>query len=78
MNDLTPFLKFNSANGMKPSAEARRYVYRCLDAILANAENDEGDDLFFGGVEVDADIRRLRIAIKKVRAEMQRKAASKT
>lgn len=78
MSDLKSILKFNGENGMKPSAEARRYVYKCIDAMLESAENDEDHGLLFGAVEMEADLRRLRLAVKKVRKEMQRKAASRS
>ena len=66
--------KFTGANGRKPSTEARRYVYAILVPMLQHELCDEAQWMF-GGIDCEFDRRRLRIAIKKVIVEMERKAA---
>jgi len=67
--------KFNGASGRKPQAEARRYVYAVLVAVLNN-EFNERDGWMFGGIEDEFDRRRLTKAIKAVAVEMLRKSKS--
>lgn len=65
--------RFDGSSGRKPSAEARRYVYGVLATVIELDSrwfvepSDESLDEF--------DRRRVRVAMKLVRAEMQRKAA---
>lgn len=63
---------FTGANGRKPSTEARRHVYRMLAQALAHDMTDM-DAWVLGGIEDEVDVRRLRIAAKKVYAELKRK-----
>ena len=72
--DMTTDLKFISANGRKPSAEARRYIYRVLASSLAQ-DMDDHDGWVFGGITNDCDRRRLVTAGKKVIAELIRKGS---
>lgn len=70
-------LKFDGSRGWKPQAEARRYVYSVLVAMLDHEvssypENVEG--WMFGGIDNEFDRRRLEKAIRAVQAEMLRKA----
>ena len=71
-------LKFTSTNGNgRPSAQARRYVYGVLVAMLHSQlhhhpENVEG--WMFGGIENDADRRRVKRAIERLQKEFSRKA----
>jgi hypothetical protein len=65
-------MKFDGSSGRKPSAEARRYVYAVLATIIDNDMNGE-QQWFLGGIDDDADRRRVRKAAKAVEAEMIRK-----
>lgn len=65
-------LRFDGSSGRKPSAEARRYVYGILAAILEH-ELTDADGWVFGGIELDADRRRLVRAVRLVRDELRRK-----
>jgi hypothetical protein len=71
-------MKFDGSSGFRPSAEARRYVYAVLGAMLehelSEARNFNHDGWMFGGIEDEADRRRLTKAINLVRDEMRRKA----
>jgi len=67
-------LKFFSNGGRKAQTEARRYVYNVLWMMLEHELNpDERDGWMFGGIEHDADKRRLTKAIRVVMAELSRK-----
>ena len=66
-------LKFSGASGQRPQTEARRYVYAVLSAMLDH-ELCEPEGWMFGGIEQEPDERRVRKAIKAVRAEMLRKS----
>jgi len=61
------------ATGQKPSTQARVYVYNVLVAMI-DSELTESEGWMFGGIEADADRRRLKRALHKVRAELLRKA----
>jgi hypothetical protein len=65
-------LKFSGASGRRPQAEARSYVYSVIVAMLDN-ELGESQGWMFGGIEEEPDERRVRKAVKAVRAEMLRK-----
>jgi hypothetical protein len=67
--------KFDGSSGKKPSAEARRYVYAILAAMIDNDMSDTGQ-WFFGGLDNEVDRRRVRRAVKLVEAEMIRKGKS--
>lgn len=54
----------------KPQAQARKYVYRIIGAIL---ENSDERRWFFDGVDDEFDRRRIRKAIDAVQKEMFRK-----
>lgn len=68
-------MMFDGSSGMRPNAQARRYVY----AVAASAlETDLGDPdgWVFGGMEEKADRVLARKAALKVIAELRRKARS--
>lgn len=66
--------KFDGSSGMKPSAEARRYIYRVMATALdTDMTDDEG--WVFGGIDCEFDRRRLREAAKRVRADLLRKGS---
>lgn len=67
------FLKFSGASGLRPSAEARRYVYAVVAAaLIADIEDREG--WVFAGLENDFDRRRAEKAARLVVKELLRKA----
>lgn len=66
-------LQFNGRDGLRPQAQARRYVYRVLFAMLDH-ELTERDGWMFGGIEQEPDQRRLTKAIEAVKKEIKRKA----
>jgi hypothetical protein len=66
-------LLFNSENGRKPQTEARRYVYKIIASFIDNELTHEGARWFLDGVEQEPDQRRVRKALRAVRAEMLRK-----
>lgn len=65
-------MKFDGASGMRPSAEARRYVYVVLSSAL---ETDLGDPQgwIFGGIDNEFDRRRAFAAARLVIRELRRK-----
>ncbi len=64
--------KFTGNTGRRPSAEARRYVYRVLASCLDDdLDNPEGWVL--GGIDDEPSQRRARKAAKLVFAELVRK-----
>lgn len=65
--------QFTSANGRKPSTEARRYVYRVLAAAL-DEDLKNSDGWVRGGLN-EFDDRRAKTAARKVYTELLRKAA---
>jgi hypothetical protein len=65
--------KFTGKSGLKPHAEARRYVYGIIDAMLQNEIPGDGGWIY-GGYENEFDVRRLKKAVLAVRKEMRRKA----
>lgn len=67
-------MKFDGSSGRRPSAEARSYVYRVLAASLETDLVDR-DGWMFGGIENDADRRRVRRAAEKVIKELLSKGA---
>lgn len=68
-------LRFSGSTGRQPQAEARRYVYNVMCAMLANEFSpDQRDGWMFGGIEYEADLRRLKKALRAVMAELRRKA----
>ncbi len=67
-------MMFDGSSGMKPSAEARRYIYRVLAAAVETDIRDR-DGWILGGVDNEFDERRLRKEAKKVAAELLRKGA---
>jgi hypothetical protein len=70
---LSEPLIFNGESGMRPSAEARRYVYRVTTMMLDHELTDR-DGWMFGGIAHEADKRRLRKAIKDVIKELTKKS----
>jgi hypothetical protein len=64
--------RFTGSSGMRPQAEARRYVYRMLETMLAH-ENPGDGGWIYGGFENELDVRRLKKAVAAVRREMRRK-----
>ncbi len=72
--------QFSGSSGLKPQAEARRYVYAVLVSMLAEEireGNDRGEGWMFGGVDDPFDRRRLFKAIKAVASEMRRKSTAR-
>lgn len=65
-------LKFDGSSGRKPSAEARRYIYRVLATALETDMRDH-EGWMRDGITNDFDLRRLRKAAKLVVAELIRK-----
>ena len=65
--------QFTGASGMQPQAEARRYVYRIVESMLAHERPGDGGWIY-GGIENEFDVRRLKKAVSAVRKEMLRKA----
>ena len=66
---------FNGDSGRKPQAEARRWVYGVLGAIMDNAVERSENGWFSLGPEANEfDRRRLKKALDAVRAEMFKKA----
>lgn len=60
-----------SAEKGKPSTQARRYVYGVMANVLEHDLNNDSEWLY---AEMDEfDVRRVRIAVKKVIVEMRRK-----
>lgn len=53
-------------------AQARLYIYRIVDLMLEHEETDP-EGWVYGGMDHGSDRRFAALAIKKVRAEMQRK-----
>lgn len=68
-------LRFDGKSGRKPTAEARRYVYRVLAAVIETESRDR-EGWFFGGIENECDQRRLRKVLPLVGAEMMRKGST--
>lgn len=64
--------KFTGKSGIKPQAEARRYVYGIIWAMLNN-EHPGDDGWIYGGTENEFDVRRLKKAVASVKKEMIRK-----
>lgn len=67
-------IMFDGKSGRRPSAEARRYVYRVLAAALDEDLNDR-QGWVFGGMDHDVDRRRAWKEAKKIIAELLRKGA---
>lgn len=65
-------MKFDGSSGRRPSAEARRYVYRVLATCL---DTDLGDDegWMLGGIDCEFDRRRVKRAAELVIEELLRK-----
>lgn len=63
---------------MKPSAEARRYVYAALANFLADDVDHAPTGWVLGPLDDEFDRRRVRIEAHKVVAEMRRKAKKRT
>lgn len=72
---MTDTLRFNGDSGRRPQAEARRYVYGILATMLEHELTpEERDGWIFGGIEFDADRRRLKRAVRDVVAVLRKKA----
>lgn len=69
-------LLFDGSSGRRPSAEARRHVYRMLRLAL-RTDTEDPDGWLLGGVENAADVRRILRAAKAVYAELGRKGRLK-
>jgi hypothetical protein len=55
-------LKFGGANGRKPQAEARRYVYAVAATMLENELGEhQRNGWMFGGLEEEPDRRRVAL-----------------
>lgn len=68
-------LRFTGDSGRRPQAEARRYVYGVLATMLEHELTAEArDGWIFGGIEFDADRRRLRRAVRDVVKTLRRRA----
>lgn len=72
-------LRFTSKNGDgRPQAQARRYVYSILVAMLDSQLNHHPENVegwMFGGIETEPDRRRVAKAIKAVQADFTKRAA---
>lgn len=68
-------LRFDGSSGRKPSTEARRYVYGIISAMLDHELTDL-DGWIFGGIEHEADRRRLSRAVRLVQLEMRRRQSA--
>lgn len=70
-------LKFTSANGAgRPSTQARRYVYQILVAMLDAQLNHHPENIegwMFGGIEHEADRRRVSKEIRRCMADFARR-----
>lgn len=66
-------MKFDGSSGRRPSAEARRYIYAILVAMISN-DMEDPDGWIRGGIDCEFDTRRLKNEAKKVAREMRRKA----
>jgi hypothetical protein len=64
--------KFTGNSGLNPQAEARRYVYGVLWAMLDNEHSGDGGWIY-GGIENEFDVRRLKKAVAAVQKELLRK-----
>lgn len=68
-------LMFNGTSGRRPTAEARRYVYRVLaSALREDLKDSEG--WVFGGMVNEPDRRRAAKAARAIIDELIRKGAS--
>jgi len=66
---------FNGDSGRKPQAEARRFVYGTLAALLDNSQERGEEGRFALGPDgTEFDRRRLKKALDAVRNEMLKKA----
>ena len=69
-------MKFNGASGRKPSAEARRYIYRMLAMSLEEKLSDgTGNPYDDDGLD-ELDRRRIQRVGDLVVRELRRKAAT--
>ena len=66
---------FDGSSGRRPSAEARRYVYRVLASSL-DMDLKDPDGWVRGGIEKLADVRLAIEAARKIEAELRRKGNS--
>jgi hypothetical protein len=64
--------RFTGSTGLQPQAEARRYVYGVLWAMLDNEHPGDGGWIY-GGIENEFDVRRLKKAVAAVQKELLRK-----
>lgn len=64
--------RFDGSTGLQPQAEARRYVYGVLWAMLDNEHPGDGGWIY-GGIENKLDVRRLKKAVAAVQKELLRK-----
>jgi len=68
-------LRFSGASGRTPQAEARRYVYGVMCAMLEHELTPEArDGWMFGGIEHEPDQRRLQKALRAVIVELRKKS----
>jgi hypothetical protein len=67
-------LKFTSEGGRRAQTEARRYVYRMVQAMLEH-ELTDSEGWVFGGIQQEPDERKLKRAVRDVMNEMGCKAA---
>lgn len=71
-------LRFSGANGRKPSAQARRYIYERLAVMLKEDmyqhPSPEGGSFVLRHINNEFDVRRIRNEAQKVISELHRKA----
>ena len=71
-------MRFTGKQGMKPSAEARRYIYAALANFLEDDVDHAPTGWMFGPLDDEFDRRRVRTEASKVVAELRRKAKKPT
>lgn len=71
-------MRFSGRQGMKPSAEARRYVYATLASFLEDDVLHAQGGWVIGPLDDEPDRRRARKEALKVVAELRRKSNRRT
>lgn len=69
-------MRFDGKSGMKPSAQARRYIYTTLANFLEDDVTSDG--WMLGPLDDEFDRRRVRNEARKVVAELRRKSKRRT
>lgn len=67
-------MRFDGSSGKKPSAEARRYVYKTIAHFLTDDVDNAGGGWLLSGIDDEVDRRRIRKAAQAVAVMMRRKA----